>query len=214
MYYTSLLTQRRPDRNERPHTRISVQQVLQTGAGLNAQQQAGTASAHTRIELPVQQPVGNTTAPLPKSVQSGHAWVGQPADALQYLAHKGTRIQELETELTTAQAENIALSQQNEQLDGTLHTQKNKLAILQGERDFLASQRDQERLDMEHQLSQSEQKILTVSQNFRRSEQAKVYCEPLSLQPPCIAVRTHKQRSLSCPAITGGCRGEKSCCKG
>lgn len=118
--------------------------------------------------------MGTTTAPLPKSAHLGRASIGQPTDALQYLANKGTRIQDLETELTTAQAENIALSQQNEQLDGTLHTQKNKLAILQGERDFLASQRDQERLDMEHQLSQSEQRILTVSQNLRRSEQAKV----------------------------------------
>lgn len=174
---------------------ISTQQVLQTEAGLKARQQAGTDLEHKRrsLGLPVRHPMDAATAPLPKSALFGRASIGQPTDALQYLANKGTRIQDLETELTTAQDENLALNQQNEQLDGILHTHKNELAILQKERDFLASQRDQERQDMERQLSQSEQRILTVSQNLRRSEQAKVYHKPLSPQPPRMNVQGCEQ---------------------
>lgn len=162
----------------------SLQQVLQTETGLKAGQQADKHSEHKQrsVGLPVRHSMETATAPLPKSADFGYASMGQPSGALQYLANKGTRIQELETELSTAQDENLALSQQNEKLNSTLHTCQNELAILQGERDFITSQRDQERQDMEHQLSQSEQRYLTVSQSLRRSEQAKVsHARPHSL---------------------------------
>ena len=149
-------------------TCISLQQVIQTHAELTTQQ-AGIRPEYKRRSLLDRQAIGNATAPLPKITQTGH-----PTDALHYLASKGSRTQELQAELATAQAENSALSQQVDELKGTLQGQTNKLAVLQGERDFLASQRDQERVDMEHQLAQSEQRILKVKQDLRRSEQAKV----------------------------------------
>ena len=172
---------------------------MQTEAGLNARQQAGADPEHKRrsVGLPVRYPMETATAPLTKSAHFGRASIGQPTDALQYLANKGSKIQELETELTTAQDENLALSQQNEKLSGTLHTQQNELAILQGERDFLTSQRDQERQDLEHQLSQSEQRILTVSQSLRRSEQAKVYHTSLFPQPPRTNVQAYEYEQLT-----------------
>ena len=143
---------------------------MPTRAELTAQQ-AGMHPDYERRSLLDRQPIGGATAPLPKAAQ-----IGQPTDALQYLASKGARTQELQAELATAQAENSALSQQVDKLKGTLQAQTNKLAVLQGERDFLATQCQQERLDMEQQLAQSEQKILTVKQDLRRSEQAKVSC--------------------------------------
>lgn len=133
--------------------------------------QAGINPEYKRrsVGLPERHPERNATAPLPKTTQ-----LGQPTNALQYLASKGARTQELQAELTTAQAENSALSQKVEELNGTLQTRTNKLAVLQGERDFLASQRDQERLDLERQLAQDEQRILAVKHDLRRSEKAKV----------------------------------------
>ncbi|KAL3148911.1 hypothetical protein ABBQ32_001779 [Trebouxia sp. C0010 RCD-2024] len=149
-------------------------QVMQMHAELTAQQ-AGLRPEHERRSLLDRQAIGNATAPLPKIAQTG-----QPTDALHYLARKGSRTQELQAELATAQAENSTLSQQVDELKGTLQGQTNKLAVLQGERDFLASQRDQERVDMEHQLAQSEQRILKVKQNLRRSEQAKAVAETIA----------------------------------
>lgn len=187
---------------------------MQTEAGLQARQQS-THSEHKRrsVGLPVQHLMETATASLPKSTPIGRASIGQPTDALKYLANKGTRIQELETDLTTAQDDNLALSRQNEKLNSILYTHKNELAVLERERDFLTSQRDQERQDIERQLSQSEQRILTVSQKLRRSEQAKVCHKPLSPQPPRMNIQAYEQVTvLTC--ITGSCRGRCSDCKG
>ena len=145
-------------------------------AGIRGRQQAETDVEHKRrsIGLPIRHPMGIATASLPKSAQIRGASCGQPGDALQYLANKGARMKELETELAIAQGENTTLSQQVQEHTDTLQTKTTQLAILQGERDFLTSQRDQERQDMEQQLFQSEQRILTLTQSLRRSEQGKV----------------------------------------
>ena len=120
-------------------------------------------------------PTRHVSAARPETAQHRRASYGQPT-ALEYLANKGSKIQAIEAELATAQAANMTLNQQVEKLSGTVHTQTNKLAILQGGKDFLTSERARERLDIEHQLSQSEHNILTLNQSLRRSEQAKVSC--------------------------------------
>ncbi|KAA6425687.1 MAG: hypothetical protein FRX49_04584 [Trebouxia sp. A1-2] len=95
----------------------------------------------------------------------------------QYLANKGSKIQELEAELKLSQAETAHLSQQLEQAKSTTQTDAERLATIQGERDFLNSQRSRERLDTEKQLSQAEQKILSLRKDLRHTEDAKTQAE-------------------------------------
>jgi len=119
-------------------------------------------------------PLGTVTAGRPSTAYTGRAGITQPADALQYLANKGSKIQELEAELKLSQAEIANLSQQLEQAKSTTQTDAQRLATIQGERDFLNSQRSKERLDTEKQLSQAEQKILSLRRDLRHTEDAKV----------------------------------------
>ena len=159
-------------------------------------------------------PTGPVTA-RPEAAQHRRASYSQPS-ALEYLANKGSRMQETEAELATAQAANTTLNQQVEKLTGTVHTQTNKLAILRGEKDFLTSQRAQERLDIEQQLSQSEQKILMLNQSLRRSEQAKVPIKCLSRAYALVHQTTHCLSAIysCCCSVTGDSRSKLSGCKG
>ena len=119
-------------------------------------------------------PISSATAGRFKSAQLEQVRNTEANSALQQLANKGSKIQELEAELAIAQAENVAVNAQLEEASSTAQTQTNKLAIVQAERDFLSSQRKQERLDAEQQLAKSEQTILNLTQSLRRAEQAKV----------------------------------------
>lgn len=139
--------------------------------------QAAQAEAEHRrrsIGVPVRPPLGFNALARASTTKTGRASIDQPADALKYLANKGARIQELEAELETAQAENISLNQQLQQATGSVRAHKESLASAEGERDFLTSQRSRERADIEQQLLQAEQKVLSLRQDLRHTKDAKV----------------------------------------
>ena len=133
-------------------------------------------------------PLGTVTAGRPGTAYTGRAGITQSPDALQYLANKGSKIQELEAELTLSQAETAHLKHQLEQAKSTARTDAECLATIQGDRDFLNSQRSRERLDTEKQLSQAEQKILSLRKDLRHTEDAKVWLWllPSALHPACL----------------------------
>lgn len=140
------------------------------------QQPADTDAGPRRhsVSLLARPRLASATMGRPGTAYTGRVSIGQPADALQYLANKGSKIQELEAELKLSQSEIISLSQQLEQATSMRLAEAESLATIQGERDFLATQRNQERLDMEHQLVQAEQKIQSLRQDLRHIEVAKV----------------------------------------
>ena len=115
---------------------------------------------------------------------------------MQYLANKGSKIQELEAELKLSQAETAHLSQQLEQAKSTTQTDAERLATIQGERDFLNSQRSRERLDTEKQLSQAEQKILSLRKDLRHTEDAKVWLRLLQSAQDSACLRLGRVATL------------------
>ena len=110
----------------------------------------------------------------PSLTQASAAQTAQPASALQYLAAKGTRVQNLEAEVSTAQAEIMKITQQLEDMSNTARGSANILAVVKGERDFLAAQRLAERHDMEQHIKKAEQRISALRQELRQSEAAQV----------------------------------------
>ncbi|DBA74329.1 TPA: hypothetical protein ACH3X1_011104 [Trebouxia sp. C0004] len=149
------------------------------GTADTTRQPAVANAGHRRHStgLSARPPLGAVTAGRPGTAYTGRAGITQPADALQYLANKGSKIQELEAELKFSQAETAHLSQQLEQAKCTTQTDAERLASIQAERDFLNSQRNKERLDTEKQLSQAEQKMLSLRKNLRHTEDAKTQAE-------------------------------------
>lgn len=173
-----------------------LQQALGTA---DATQHPAVANAgHRRHStgLSARPPLGTVTAGRPGTAYTGRAGSTQPADAMQYLANKGSKIQELEAELKLSQAETAHLSQQLEQAKSTTQTDAERLATIQGERDFLNSQRSRERLDTEKQLSQAEQKILSLRKDLRHTEDAKVWLRLLQSAQDSACLRLGRVATL------------------
>ena len=148
----------------------------QEHAAGTARQPAGADPVHRRrsIGVPARPPLGSAAVGWPNT---SRASISQPAEALQYLANKGSRIEELEAKLTAAHTENLNLSQQLEQTSSTIHAHVNSLGSVEGERDFLTAQRVQERVDTEQQLLRAEQTIAALSQELKQTETAQVNLE-------------------------------------
>ena len=172
--------------------RVQAMYLLQQALGTaDATRQPAVGNAghrrHSTV-LPARPPLGIVTAGRPGTAYTGRAGITQPADALQYLANKGSKIHEMEAELKLSQAETVRLSQQLEQAKSTAQTDAERLATLRGEREFWNSQRSRERLDTEKQLLQAEQKILSLRKDLRHTEDAKVWLWllPSALHPACL----------------------------
>ena len=165
-----------------------LQQALGTADA--TRQSAVSNAGHRRHStgLSARPPLGTVTAGRPGTTYTDRAGITHPADALQYLANKGSQIQELEAELKLSQTETAHLRQQLEQAKSTTQTDVERLATVQGERDFFNSQCSRERLDTEKQLSQAEQKILSLRKDLRHTEDAKVWLWllPSALHPACL----------------------------
>ena len=131
------------------------------------------------IGVPARASVETASPRRPSLPHASAAQIAQPGSALQYLADKGTRVQNLEAEVSTAQAEIMKITRQLEDVSNTARNSANSLAIVEGERDFLADQRNTERQEMEQHIKKAEQKISALRQELRQSEAAQVRKSPL-----------------------------------
>ena len=126
------------------------------------------------IGMPITAPLHPLKAGRSSMAAAGQAYTASPASALQYLADKGSKVKELETEVSQAHSEIISINQQLQYAKNSLRASANSLAIVQSEKDFLQAQRDSEREEMEVQIQKAEQRIAALSQDLRHADAAKV----------------------------------------
>ena len=132
------------------------------------------------IGMPATAPLHPLKAGRSSMAAAGQAYTANPASALQYLADTGSKVKELESEVSEAHSEIISLNQQLQDAENSLRASAKSLAIVQGEKDFLQAQRDSERVDMEVQIQKAEQRIAALSQDLRHADAAKVMCIALA----------------------------------